>query len=154
LELSAKLVRAMPWHGELQLEPSAERCFAPRPHGLRWVERRSNEKLLACFVPGRRWYGRKLARVRRDNFLRLHLRTDGRPSRGCNPSRPTGPCPERCRCRSTPARNNHRAHRHTARNRSSRRNKRAEHQYQLQVAPELLAPIPGRQPMPSYRIES
>jgi len=147
----AKLVRAMLL--------SAERCCA-LPAGRRWDAPRWIEERHYCCVLVRRrrrvqnccdWPPR---RRRRDSSRHHHRRTGGRPSRGRSPNRPTGPCPERCRCRSSPARKTRRARRSMAHSHSSHRNNWAECRPQLIAVTELPASTPDRQAVPSYRRKS
>jgi len=155
LELHAK-----PKHEKLGPAMSAGHCYVQLPYGQRWAARRWNGERQRSREPvhrrrlGRRCCDRTRAQVRRGICRRLRSQSDDRPSRGCSPSRPMGPCPGRCRCRSTPVRNNPwgrtgRAHSHSSRTDSS-----VERRCQLQVALELLAPAPNRRAAPSFRIKS
>ena len=134
----AEQKRAVRWHEKVLHAMRAGRWFAPLSHGLRWGALHLIGRLRCCgplhhrrcALPGRRgqsccdW---PLRRLRRDSCRHRRSRTDARPSRGHSPSRPTGPCPGRCRCRSTLARNSHRASRRRAHSRSSHIDKPAAH---------------------------
>jgi hypothetical protein len=146
-------LRAKRGHGKVRLAMSEEHCYARLARSLRWDATRSNETRERCRELGRRWCDKTRDQVRRDSSLRPRSQSDGCPSRGCSPIHPRDPFPGRCRCRSSLARNSHKARRHTAHSRSSRTHSLVERRCQSLAALEPLAPGPGRQAMLLYRIE-
>ncbi len=133
-ELRARLVRAMKSraklaHGKVWI--GAVRCYAVERHG-----RRRSASRRCCRIRDR---------VRRDSCRHLRSQSDGRPNRAYSPSRPRVPCPERCRCRSSLARNSRRARRRRAHSRNSHTRSLVEgRRCQSQVALEPPAQEPGR----------
>ncbi len=123
---NGKLLRARERH--VRPLPRVRQGVARRLYGLLRLHHRGLQRHHRRALPRRRrnGYGWLRNRRRRDSCRHRRLRSDDRPTRGRSPSLPTGPCPGRCRCRSTPARRSPLANRRRARSRSSRRNKPAE----------------------------
>ncbi len=121
--------RAMPLRDQRWNElPHVRRRYAPLPHVHRRRRVLHKKHVRRHHRRGHSCCDRPLHHPHRDSCLRRRLQTDAHPSRGHNPSRPMGPCPERCRCRSIRTRNIPWVRRHTAHIRSSRTNRQVERQ--------------------------